>query len=66
MYREDMRYDVRTLRYRVLRKELGAEAIQAHLDALPDDAAEAVETSTRMVATSAATQTQQGDDSDED
>lgn len=65
MHRADMRFDVRTHRHRLLRKEISADDLKAHLDALPDDAAEAVETNTRMMA-SAATPMNDGDDSDED
>ena len=65
MHRPDMRFDVRTQPHRLLRKEISREELDTFLDGLPDDAAEAVETSTRFVA-SASTPTQDGDDSEDD
>lgn len=50
MHREDMRYDVRTQNFRLLRKEYGHDDLAAFLKDLPDEAAEAVETETRFVA----------------
>ncbi len=50
MHLEDMRFDVRTQNYRLLRKEISHDDLNGHLDELPDDAEEAVETVTRFVA----------------
>jgi len=49
---EDMRFDVRTQNFRLLRKEIGRDELEAFLASLPDDAEEAVETETRFVASS--------------
>jgi hypothetical protein len=65
MHRADMLYDVRTLQYRLLRKEYTDADLQAQLATLPDDAAESVETTTRFIPSGAAP-LNDGDDSDED
>jgi hypothetical protein len=49
MHREDMRFDVRTQNYRLLRKEYTNADLQDHLKELVDEASEAVETEVRFV-----------------
>jgi hypothetical protein len=49
MTRDDMQFDVRSLRHRLRRTELTTKDVQKHLDALPDDAAEADQTKTEFV-----------------
>lgn len=49
--REEMKFDVRTLKFRLRRNEISQEQLQKHLEALPDEAAEAEPTSTQFVAT---------------
>lgn len=51
MNNKDMKFDVRTLKFRLRRGELSAAELQKHLDALPDEAKEAETTSTQFVAT---------------
>lgn len=51
MTRDDMRYDVRTLKYRLRRNELSAEEVKKHLDSLPDESKEAETTHTQFIAT---------------
>jgi len=51
MNRDDMKFDVRALKYRKRRNELTDQDVQAHLDTLPDEAAEAEPTTTQFVAT---------------
>jgi hypothetical protein len=51
MIRDDMKFDVRTLKYRVRRSELTPEEIQKHLDDLPDETQEAETTHTQFIAT---------------
>lgn len=51
MIRHDMKYDVRALKYRIRRNEISKEELQKHLEALPDDAAEAETTNTGFAAT---------------
>jgi len=46
----DMRFDIRTQRYRLLRGELSHDDIDSYLDSLPDEAEEAEETETRFAA----------------
>lgn len=46
-----MKYDVRALKYRIRRNEISKEELQKHLEALPDDAAEAETTNTGFAAT---------------
>lgn len=48
MIRQDMRYDVRTQKYRMRRGEFNPAELKSVLDELPDDAAEAIETTTRF------------------
>jgi hypothetical protein len=50
-----MRFDVRTQNFRLLRKEISHDDLKVFLDELPDDAAEAVETETRFIASSRST-----------
>jgi arsenate reductase-like glutaredoxin family protein len=47
---EDMRFDVRTQNFRLLRKEISRDDLNEFLQSLPDDAEEAVETDTRFIA----------------
>lgn len=49
MIRQDMKFDVRTLKHRVRRNEMTRKEIDAHLASLPDDAAEGEETKTDFV-----------------
>jgi len=63
MHREDMRFDVRTQNFRLLRKEISHDDLNGFLESLPDDAEEAVETETRFVASS---RSESADESDED
>jgi len=49
--REDMKYDVRALKYRIRRNEVSKEELDKHLESLPDDASEAETTNTGFVAT---------------
>jgi hypothetical protein len=49
--REDMKYDVRALKYRLRRNEISKKELDKHLAALPDDAAEAETTNTGFAAT---------------
>jgi hypothetical protein len=49
--RDDMKFDVRTLKYRKRRSEISDEEVKKHLSALPDEAAECEPTSTQFVAT---------------
>jgi hypothetical protein len=51
MIREDMKFDVRALKYRLRRNEVSKKELDKHLDALPDDADEAETTHTTFVAT---------------
>jgi hypothetical protein len=51
MIREDMKFDVRTLKYRLRRNEVTQEELQEHLDSLPDEADEAETTQTQFVGT---------------
>jgi hypothetical protein len=51
MIREDMKYDVRALKYRLRREEISKKELEKHLASLPDDAAEAETTSTGFAAT---------------
>ena len=62
MHREDMRFDVRTQNYRLLRKEISRDELKSFLEALPDDAEEAVETETRFVASARSAETDEGDE----
>jgi hypothetical protein len=48
MQREDMRFDVRTQKYRLRRGEISREELSAHLESLPDEAEEGVETETKF------------------
>ena len=50
MIREDMKFDVRTLRHRARRSELSPKEIDKHLHSLPDDADESELTKTEFVA----------------
>ena len=50
MIREDMKFDVRTLKYRSRRSELSPKEIEKHLASLPDEADEAETTKTEFVA----------------
>ena len=50
MIREDMKFDVRTLKHRLRRAELAPKEIEKHLSALPDEADEAETTKTEFVA----------------
>lgn len=50
MIREDMKFDVRTLKHRTRRAELSPQEIEEHLAALPDEADEAETTKTEFVA----------------
>jgi hypothetical protein len=47
-YGKDHRFDTRVTEYALRRKEITKDEIQAQLDSLPDDAAEAVESSVRF------------------
>ena len=49
--REEMKFDVRTLKFRLRRNEISLEELQKHLDSLPDEAEEAEPTTTQFVAT---------------
>ena len=51
MNRDDMKLDVRTLKYRRRRNEVTDAEIAKALQALPDEAAEAETTTTQFVAT---------------
>jgi hypothetical protein len=51
MIRDDMKFDVRTIRYRQRRTELTEEEVKKQLDSLPDDASEAESTVTQFVST---------------
>jgi hypothetical protein len=51
MIRDDMKFDVRTIKYRKRRNELTDQDVQKELDTLPDEAAEAEPTTTQFVAT---------------
>ncbi len=44
MIRKDMRFDTRSLKHRLRRKEISPEEYEAHLAALPDDSEELEET----------------------
>ncbi|HHO50441.1 MAG TPA: hypothetical protein ENK18_06090 [Deltaproteobacteria bacterium] len=48
MIREDMRFDTRTLKHRLRRKEITPEELEASLAELPDEAEELEETSVRF------------------
>jgi hypothetical protein len=50
MIREDMKFDVRSLKHRLRRGELKPADVQAHLSTLPDEAAEAEPTRTEFSA----------------
>ena len=50
MIRQDMKFDVRTLRHRARRTELSPKEIEKHLADLPDDADEAENTKTEFTA----------------
>jgi hypothetical protein len=50
MIREDMKFDVRSLRHRTRRNELSPAEVEKHLKDLPDDADEAENTKTEFVA----------------
>ena len=63
MHREDMRFDVRTQNFRLLRKEISHDDLKSFLESLPDDAEEAVETETRFIASA---RSESADTSDED
>ncbi len=63
MHREDMRFDVRTQNFRLLRKEISHDDLKSFLESLPDDAGEAVETETRFIASA---RSESADASDED
>jgi len=63
MHREDMRFDVRTQNFRLLRKEISHDDLKGFLESLPDDAEEAVETETRFIASG---RSEGSDASDED
>ena len=52
MTRDDMKFDVRSLKHRMRRSEISPKELQKHLDALPDDAAECETTRTEFVARS--------------
>ena len=52
MTRDDMKFDVRSLKHRMRRSEISPKELQKHLDALPDDAAECETTRTAFVARS--------------
>ena len=47
MIRQDMRYDTRTQKHRLRRGEVTLTELGEHLDALPDEAEECVETNVR-------------------
>lgn len=49
MIREDMKFDVRTVDYRLRRHEITPKELDAHLDDLPDEADEAEPTKTAFV-----------------
>ena len=49
MSRDDMKFDVRALKYRIRRNEISAKELEKHLAALPDDASEAETTNTGFV-----------------
>ena len=49
MIREDMKFDVRTLRHRTRRNELSPKEVEKHLSSLPDEAEEAEPTNTSFV-----------------
>ena len=51
MTRDDMKFDVRALAYRLRRGELSTEEIDTYLSTLPDEAEEMEETTTEFVAT---------------
>lgn len=51
MIRHDMKFDVRTIKYRRRRSELTDEEVKKQLESLPDDAAEAEPTATQFVST---------------
>jgi len=51
MIHDDMKFDVRTLKYRKRRNEMTDQDVQSYLDTLPDEAAEAETTTTQFVAT---------------
>ena len=65
MHREDMRFDVRTQNFRLLRKEISRDDLQGFLESLPDDAEEAVETETRFVASQRAVETTEDSEASE-
>lgn len=50
MSRDDMKFDVRLLKYRYRRSELTTKDVEKHLASLPDEAAEAQPTSTTFAA----------------
>ena len=50
MIREDMKFDVRSLKHRMRRGELTPADVQAHLSTLPDEGAEAEPTRTEFSA----------------
>jgi hypothetical protein len=49
--RTDMKFDVRTLKYRRRRNEVSEEELKKELDALPDEAEEAEPTATQFIST---------------
>ncbi|MEQ1566058.1 MAG: hypothetical protein ABMA64_10505 [Myxococcota bacterium] len=51
MNADEMKFDVRTLKYRRRRRELTEKEVAARLAELPDEAAEAESTTTQFVAT---------------
>ena len=65
MHREDMRFDVRTQNFRLLRKELSRDDLQGFLESLPHDAEEAVETETRFVASQRSVETTEDSEASE-
>ncbi|MEQ1504131.1 MAG: hypothetical protein ABMB14_17950 [Myxococcota bacterium] len=48
---EDMKFDVRSMKYRQRRGEISDEELAKHLASIPDEASEAEETRTQFVAT---------------
>jgi hypothetical protein len=52
---DETQFDVRTLEHKLRRGVLSREQVDAHLNAIPDSAAESVETETRFVSTSTKT-----------
>lgn len=50
MSRDDMKFDVRLLKYRYRRSELTTKDVEKHLASLPDEATEAQPTSTTFAA----------------